>query len=91
MIQQRYPGLVIGGPMDGEIHEGRSPSFEIAEQMPMHFVNQPHLPNDTVKVWRYHYMPTVAGIHFWLAEGETPESVLTKLTVAYIKVKTLDL
>lgn len=92
MIQTRFPGLVIGGPLDGQLHEGRAPSFEIAENLPFGAMPAAQVlhAGPQVRIWRYHYLPTVAGIHFWVAEGETPESVLTKLAVAYIKVRTLD-
>jgi hypothetical protein len=94
MIRDRFPGLVIGGPLDGQLHEGNSPSFQIVENLPMpHFVDPKasHVNNASVRVITYSYLPTVAGVHFWIADIETPETVLTKLAVAYIKVRTLDL
>lgn len=75
-----FPGLCIGGPLDGELREMSSPSFEVAVSS---------LTNRVA--FRYRHMSTEEGIHFWLFDGETPATVLTKLATGYIKLRSLGL
>ncbi len=74
-----YPGLCIGGPLDGKLIEQTTYQFEVLLNQPFSLAPQP----DYEPV-RYVFHPTTEGIHFWLAEGETPQSVLTKLALAYM-------
>jgi hypothetical protein len=86
---KNFPGLAIGGPLDGQLVENNSGRFHLLEEMPMPVVAPSPIPpfNNAPLAVEYVHVSTPVGVHFWLFQGETLESALTKLALVYIQSK----
>lgn len=88
MTIKNFPGLAIGGPLDGQLVENTSARFQVLMNEPIRPVvpGPLHVADLPVPI-TYTHISTQVGIHFWLSDGETLESALTKLALVYIQSK----
>ena len=81
-------GLCIGGPLDGMMYQATGEIFKVAILPDIEFVPVP-VPEaflgPDIEERVYTLLPSEGG-DFWLYEGETLATMVTKLSKAYMKI-----
>ena len=83
----RFPGLAIGGPLDGKLVEDEHPQFVAVIRTPKFVVGQAAGNVDfwDYKPYTYRHVPTEYGVHFWFGEDVTNAIAMTRLALIYSK------
>jgi len=75
----KYPGLVIGGPLDGKLVERTQPMFQVVLTAPF----GQDIDNPAYRPYTYRFVPTPHGVQFWFGEDVDPTIAMQRLALIY--------